>query len=269
MDVVTESLMESKVYIVGAGPGDPELLTLKAHRLISSADIVFYDRLMSKEILEFCKQDCELVFVGKKDKRHFVTQEGTNQLIVDAARKHKVVVRLKGGDPFIFGRGGEEEIELHKQGISFETVPGVSSSVAAPAYAGIPLTHRYVARSFAVVTGHLAKDIKDEIVWSNFVNVDTLVVLMGIRRREQICKDLIGAGRSPDELIAFIENGATPDQRVVVSNLSDVSKGLTDVYPPAIMVIGQVVKFRDQLKWFTESEEIVNKTSNDATTCIF
>ncbi len=246
--------MKSKVFIVGAGPGDPELLTVKAARLISEADIILHDHLVGSEILRLARPECKMVFVGKQNKNHLVVQEEINTLLVRAAEQYKNVVRLKGGDPFVFGRGGEEEITLNQNNISFETVPGISSSVAGPTYAGIPVTHRNVARSFTVVTGHQAKNHKDTIDWKNYAAVETLVVMMGVSKRDKIASDLISAGRPASEPVAYIEQATTSNQKVIVSTLGEVAKGGVEVKSPAVTVIGPVVHLREQLKWFGDSQ---------------
>ncbi len=237
-----------KTYLVGAGPGDQELLTLKALRLIKSADVILYDRLINQEILLFAKPDCELVYVGKEDGKHTIEQEKINELLLKYAQTKDVVVRLKGGDPFIFGRGGEEALFLAEHGIDFEIVPGVSSFYSVPAYAGIPLTFRGISSSFAVITGH--EDTRKEsssIDWDSLKGINTLVFLMGVSRRKEIAKRLIEIGRSPDEPVAFIENGTTERQRVILTSLYELSTDPPKVNPPAVMVVGSVVRLREKL----------------------
>ena len=205
-----------KVYIVGAGPGDPELLTLKALRLIKSADVILYDRLINQEILLFAKPDCELVYVGKEDGKHTIEQEKINELLLKYAHTREVVVRLKGGDPFIFGRGGEEALFLAEHGIEFVVVPGVSSFYSVPAYAGIPITFRGISSSFAVITGHEdPRKERSSIDWESLKGINTLIVLMGVSRRKEIARRLIEIGRDPKEPVAFIENGTTERQKEV------------------------------------------------------
>ncbi|QWK12544.1 MAG: uroporphyrinogen-III C-methyltransferase [Aquificota bacterium] len=240
-----------KVYIVGAGPGDPELLTLKALRLIKSAEVILYDRLINQEILLFAKPDCELVYVGKEDGKHTIEQEKINELLLRYAHTREVVVRLKGGDPFIFGRGGEEALFLAEHGVEFEIVPGVSSFYSVPAYAGIPITFRGISSSFAVITGHEdPKKEKSSIDWESLKGINTLIVLMGVSRRKEIAKRLIEVGRDPKEPVAFIENGTTERQRVILTDLYELSTNPPEVSPPAIMVVGEVVRLREKLVSF-------------------
>jgi len=237
-----------KVYLIGAGPGDPELLTLKALRLIKSADVILYDRLINQEILLFAKPDCELVYVGKEDGKHTIEQEKINELLLRYAHTREVVVRLKGGDPFIFGRGGEEALFLVEHGIEFEVVPGVSSFYSVPAYAGIPITFRGISSSFAVITGHEdPRKEKSNIDWESLKGINTLIVLMGVSRRKEIAKRLIEVGRDPKEPVAFIENGTTERQRVILTDLYELSTNPPEVSPPAIMVVGSVVRLREKL----------------------
>ena len=237
-----------KVYIVGAGPGDPELLTLKALRLIKSADVILYDRLINQEILLFAKPDCELVYVGKEDGKHTIEQEKINELLLKYAHTREVVVRLKGGDPFIFGRGGEEALFLVEHGIEFEVVPGVSSFYSVPAYAGIPITFRGISSSFAVITGHEdPRKERSSIDWESLKGINTLIVLMGVSRRKEIARRLIEIGRDPKEPVAFIENGTTEKQKVILTDLYELSTNPPEVSPPAIMVVGHVVRLREKL----------------------
>ena len=242
-----------KVYIVGAGPGDPELLTLKAYRLLKEADVILYDRLVNEDILNLRKKDCKLVYVGKADGKHTIPQEEINKLLLLYAKVYKVIVRLKGGDPFIFGRGGEEASFLEEAGIPYEIVPGVSSFYAVPEYAGIPLTYRGISSSFAVVTGHETVGKQKYVDWEAFKKVDTLIILMGVKNRQKIAKALIEVGRNPFEPVAFIEKGTTENQRVVISTLKEVAENPPEVYPPAVMVVGEVVRFHDKLKKFNET----------------
>ncbi len=242
-----------KVYLVGAGPGDPELLTLKAVRVLEEADVVLYDRLVCEEILSYTKPGCRLVYVGKEDGKHTLPQEEINRLLVYYAGIYDNVVRLKGGDPFVFGRGGEEALYLMEHGIACEIVPGISSAYSVPAYAGIPVTFRGLASSFAIVTGHEAVGKRKSVDWRAFKDVDTLVVLMGVRNRQRIATELIKFGRNPNEPVAFIERGTTPEQRVVVSTLREVSTDPPEVNPPAVMVVGKVVGLHERLREFLEN----------------
>ena len=243
-----------KVYIVGAGPGDIELLTLKAYRLIRSADVILYDRLVNKEILNLAKPDCKLLYVGKEDGKHTIPQDQINSLLLEFSKKENTVVRLKGGDPFVFGRGGEEALFLAQNGVEFEIVPGVTSAVAVPAYAGIPVTFRGLSSSFAVITGHEDPNKgKSDINWESLKGIDTLVFLMGVSTRQAIAKKLLEMGRSEDEPVAFIEMGTTSNQRVTVTTLKELSQNPPYVQPPAVMVIGRVVNLRNYIAWFETS----------------
>lgn len=240
-----------KVYLTGAGPGDIELLTLKALRVIKAADVIIYDRLANPDILEEAKSGCEFVYVGKEDGRHIMPQDDINETIYQNALKHENVVRLKGGDPFVFGRGGEEAIYLLERGVKFEIIPGITSAISAPAYAGIPVTHRGVAVSFRVVTGHESPNKKvSQIPWENFKTDDTIIFLMGLHNLPQISKKLMEIGKSTDYPVAVISKGTTKEQNVVVGTLEDIVERAKDVPTPALIVVGRVVELREQLKWF-------------------
>jgi uroporphyrin-III C-methyltransferase len=234
-----------KVYIVGAGPGDPDLLTVKAWRTIRQADVVVYDRLVSPEILRLIRPGAERIYAGKHEGEQHQTQRRILELLLEYGRGSKRVVRLKGGDPMVFGRGGEEWEFLAAHGIETEIVPGVSSAVAAPSLAGIPLTFRGVAASFAVATGHCCDGGQTD--WGRYAAVDTLVILMGVKNRAHIAAQLIAAGRKPGTLAAFIENGSTPRERVVTATLSQVAEGQVEVMAPAVFVVGDVVSLRQRL----------------------
>lgn len=239
-----------KVYLTGAGPGDPDLLTVKAARLIAQADVVIYDRLVSAEILALARPDALLLFGGKQQGEQERIQNEIQELLLEHAAPGRLVVRLKGGDPMVFGRGAEEWSFLASHGIDVELVPGISSALAVPSLAGIPPTLRGVAVSFAVITGHRQNMEPQE--WARYLMVDTLVVLMGIENRQQIARNLIQAGRSSEEPVAFIERGSTDRERVVISKLSEVARGQVDVASPAVFVIGQVVRMRTHLKRLAE-----------------
>ncbi len=226
-----------KVYLVGGGPGDPELLTIKAYRILKEADVVLYDALVSREVLKFTRPDCLRIYVGKRDGKHSLPQEEINHLLLKFSKVYEKVVRLKGGDPFVFGRGGEELLFLREKGVEVEVVPGVTSAVAAPSSAFIPVTQRGMASSFAVVTGHPNRDVD----WSAFSKVDTLVILMGVKNRQRIARELIRAGRDPEEPVAFIEKATTPDQREVFTTLGELAQSPPEVSTPAVMVVGKVV----------------------------
>lgn len=236
----------SRIYLVGAGPGRADLLTVKAARLLAAADAVLYDRLVSSEVLDLVRPGAELHYVGKQEGEQEAIQSAILSTLEDCARRHDVVVRLKGGDPMVFGRGAEEWAWLAQRGWDVEIVPGVSASIAVPALAGIPPTFRGVAGGFAVVTGHRREG--DCQQWAAWAKVDTLIVLMGVGHRDEIAHCLISLGRSASEPVAFIESGTTAYERVIISTLSEVSKGLVDAQPPAVMVIGEVVRLREQLR---------------------
>lgn len=242
---------KGEVYLVGAGPGDPELLTLKALRLMQQADVVIYDRLVSAPILELCRRDAEKVYVGKARSNHAVPQEGINALLVKYAQAGKRVCRLKGGDPFIFGRGGEEIQELYEAGVSFQVVPGITAASGCSAYAGIPLTHRDYAQSVRFLTGHL-KEGSPELPWSELVyEQQTLVLYMGLVGLESICEKLIAHGQRADMPVALISKGTTAEQKVVVGTLADIASKVAQhhIQAPTLTIIGEVVNLREQLKW--------------------
>lgn len=242
---------KGEVYLVGAGPGDPELLTLKALRLMQQADVIVYDRLVSDPILTLCRRDAQKVYVGKARSHHVVPQESINTLLVKYAQQGKRVCRLKGGDPFIFGRGGEEIQELCEAGIKFQVVPGITAASGCSAYAGIPLTHRDYAQSVRFLTGHL-KEGSPELPWQELVYENqTLVLYMGLVGLETICKKLIAHGQRPDMPVALISKGTTPEQKVVVGTLSGISQqvSLHEIQAPTLTIIGEVVKLREQLNW--------------------
>jgi uroporphyrin-III C-methyltransferase len=244
----------SIVYLTGAGPGDIELLTLKAARVTSEADVIIYDRLANPEILKMAKNGCEFVYVGKEDGRHTLPQEEINEVIYQNALKHKVVVRLKGGDPFVFGRGGEEGAYLKEREISFEIIPGITSAISVPAYAGIPVTHRGVAVSFRVVTGHESPNKKEsQIPWENFKTNDTIIFLMGLHNLSKISTKLIEIGKPKEFPCAVISKGTTSEQSVIVGTLDDIVEKAKDAPTPALIIVGEVVKLREQLDWFTNS----------------
>lgn len=232
-----------KVYLVGAGPGDPELLTLKAARLIGAADVIVYDRLVSAEVLTLARLDAKIIFAGKRQGEQEEIQSEIYRLLEKHAARVETVVRLKGGDPMVFGRGAEEWMYLKARGIDVELVPGVSAALAVPALAGIPLTCRGVAASFAVIAGH--RQNLQPAEWKQYRDIDTLVVLMGVENRVSIANNLMLAGRRPDEPVAFITRGSTDRQQVVTATLSTLAEA--SVESPAIFVIGEVVRLREKL----------------------
>ncbi|WP_438012647.1 siroheme synthase CysG [Psychrobacter raelei] len=247
-----------EVYIVGAGPGDPELLTFKALRLMQQADIVYYDALVSREVLDLCRRDADKVFVGKKRSNHAVAQQGINQLMIDAASSGKRVVRLKGGDPFVFGRGGEEIQALRAAGIAYQVVPGITAAGAASCYTGIPLTHRDYAQSVRFVTGFL-KSGEPNTGFAALTNPnETVIFYMGLHSLERLTKGLMDAGRSPQTPIAIISQASMPTQQVMTATLQDiVAKHEANPLPtPALLIVGEVAKLHDELAWY--GEHIVN-----------
>ena len=243
-----------KVYLVGAGPGDPGLITVKGLACLKQADVVVYDRLVDENVLHEARSDAEKIYVGKAPDHHTLEQGMINQLLIQKAREGKVVVRLKGGDPFVLGRGGEEAEALVENNIPFEVVPGVSSAIAVPAYAGIPVTHRGVASSFTVVTGHKASDRGEpNIAWDKLATgTDTLVILMGIGNLAYVVDQLIKNNKPPSTPVAVITHGTTDRQRCVTGTLQDIVAKVKseDLKPPSVVVVGDVVRFREYLHWF-------------------
>ncbi|WP_028951225.1 uroporphyrinogen-III C-methyltransferase [Sulfurihydrogenibium subterraneum] len=240
-----------KVYIVGAGPGDVELLTLKALKIIQNADVILYDRLVNEEILNFAKKDAQLVYVGKEDGKHTIPQEEINRLLYKYALTYDTVLRLKGGDPFVFGRGSEEALYLSERNIEYEIVPGITSAIAVLAYAGIPVTHRGISSSFRVVTGHEAPDKENSSIdWESMKADETLIFLMGLHNIEKIMKKLIEIGKDSKTPVAVIQSGTTLNQRVVVGTIENIVELSKDLQPPSIIVVGEVVKLREKIAWF-------------------
>jgi uroporphyrin-III C-methyltransferase len=242
-----------KVFLVGAGPGDQELLTVKAVEVLRKADVVIYDRLVSKSILELAPKTTKMIYVGKSSGKHELPQEKINELLISAALDGKKVVRLKGGDPFLFGRGGEEAEALADNNIDFEVVPGVTSALVVPAYAGIPLTHRDYASSVAIVTGHRAGNAERIVNWSKLASaVDTIVILMGVESLESIATKLMGGGLDPNVPVAVIERGTSKRQRSLIGRLGTIASEAKErnVKPPAVIVIGEVVNRGRTLSWF-------------------
>ncbi|MEE8168637.1 MAG: uroporphyrinogen-III C-methyltransferase [Candidatus Hydrothermarchaeales archaeon] len=237
-----------KVYLVGAGPGDLELITLKGLNLIKRADVVIYDRLAGEDLLKHAKKEAELIYVGKRTGKHTFTQAQINDMLVKKAKEGRIIVRLKGGDPLVFGRGGEELRVLKKAGIAFEVVPGVTSAIAVPALANIPLTDRRCASSFTIVTGQ-EDPTKEERIDYGSLNADTIVILMGVKNLPRIIEQMLKT-RSRDTPVAVIEEGTTKKQRVIEGTLGDiVEKAKKEgVKPPAITVVGEVVKLRKEFE---------------------
>jgi uroporphyrin-III C-methyltransferase len=243
------------VYLVGAGPGDPGLLTLRGLEYLQKADVVVHDRLSNQLLLSYATL-AELIDVGKQPDHHPVPQGRINAILVEEARKGKVVVRLKGGDPFVFGRGGEEAQALVEAEIPFEIVPGVTSAIAVPAYAGIPVTHREMACSVAFITGHCAGSKPLDLNWQALAQgIDTLVFLMGVHNLPLIVTSLLEAGRSSETPVALIEQGTLPEQKVFTGTLADILDKAANVKPPAIIIIGEVASLHPKLDWFKPSFE--------------
>lgn len=241
-----------KVFLVGAGPGDDGLITVKGLKCIQTADVIIYDNLVPENILLNAQDTAELIYVGKKINQHTLSQENINKLIIQKAQENKLVVRLKGGDPFVFGRGGEEALALTAAGIEFELVPGVSSPIAALAYAGIPITHRGLSSSFHVITGN--EDPEKELDFLDYQLLaklsGTLVFLMGLNNLEKICNQLITHGMSPNIPVAVVSKGTLPDQKVVMGTLETIKQKINQLIYPGIIVVGEVVKLREHLNWF-------------------
>ena len=250
----------AKAFIVGAGPGDPGLLTVRALQVIQTAEVVLYDRLVSSQILALIPESAELIYCGKFQGEQAEIQDFISRTLIEYAAAGRRVVRLKGGDPLIFGRGAEEWRLLREAGIEVELVPGVSAATSVPGLAGIPPTFRGLADGFAVVTGHL-RDGADQVDWSKYAKVDTLIVLMGVRTRVSIAQELIRHGRPPDQPIAFIERGATPEERVVIGTLRQVADGLVDVENPAVFIAGEVVGLRPFLLGSLFAVESIDATA--------
>jgi uroporphyrinogen III methyltransferase / synthase len=245
---------KAKVYLVGAGPGDAGLITVRGLECIQIADVIVYDNLVNAALLKHARPDAEIIFAGKMPKKHTLTQEEINALLVEKAREGKIVTRLKGGDPFVFGRGGEEAEELRKAGVEFEVVPGISSAIAAPAYAGIPVTHRAVATAFMVITGH-EDPTKEEtqVDWAGVAKFfGTRVILMGVERIGKIAEELMRHGAAPETPVAMVHRGTTGQQQTIQGTLATIADVATKAgfQPPGVTVIGEVARLREKLNWF-------------------
>ena len=248
------------VYLVGAGPGDPGLITVKGLRCLKMADVVVYDYLAPKSLLLHAPDDCEKVYVGKKGGEQHISQDEINALILRKAREGKTVVRLKGGDPFVFGRGGEEALALAEHGIDFEVVPGVTSGIAAAAYAGIPVTHRGLSSALAFVTAHEDPTKPASAVdWQALARMGTVAFYMGTRNLPHLVAKLVAAGKPPSTPVAVIRWGATASQQTIVGTLRDIAERAKDVAPPALTIVGRVVDLRRQLNWF-ETKPLFGRT---------
>lgn len=239
-----------KVFLVGAGPGDPELITVKGSRILETADVIVYDRLANPDLLAITSEQSEHIYVGKRPGKPSVSQEQINHILVTKAKEGKKVARLKGGDSFVFGRGGEECLALKAADISYEVVPGISSALAAPAFAGIPVTHRKVARSFTVVTGHTIKNSDSFENWGHLAQADTLVVLMGMRNLSAIVNKLIGFGRSTETPVAVIQKATYEDQQVAQGTLATIAEDAAHLSSPATIVVGELAAKSEELRWF-------------------
>jgi len=243
-----------KVFLVGAGPGDPDLLTVRAARLLAQADVVMYDHLVSAEVLELIARDAERVYVGKERSNHSMSQGDINTLLVSLARAGRQVIRLKGGDPFVFGRGGEELLAMAAAGITFEVVPGITAACGVASYAGIPLTHRDHAQACLFVTGHL-KGGSCDLDWPALARArQTVVIYMGLGGLPEICKQLIAHGLPAATPAAVVQQGTTLDQRVVSATLADLDARVAEagLRSPCLIIVGEVVRLRDRLAWFGE-----------------
>jgi uroporphyrinogen III methyltransferase/synthase len=262
---------KGKVYLVGAGPGDPGLITQRGIECLNQADVVLHDRLINRLLLRYAPR-AKWINVGKRPDHHPVPQEQINTILIEQASLGQVVVRLKGGDPFVFGRAGEEALALVEAHIPYEVVPGVTSAVAVPAYAGIPVTQRDVAKSVAFITGHRSnKENGLEILDASALGADTLVFLMGVQNLPVIVKSLIESGRSPDTPVALIEQGTTPFQKTVTGTLKDILQRGAEINPPAVTVVGEVVRLREKLAWFENMADrpllglrVINTSSFDS-----
>lgn len=244
------------VHLVGAGPGDPDLLTVKALRLIQNAQVVVYDRLLSAEILSLIPAACEKHFAGKQNGNHHLSQDEINALLVKLAHRGLNVLRLKGGDPFVFGRGSEEAIHLKQHNIEFDVVPGVTAATACSAYAGIPLTHRGMANSVRIITGHCRADLPLDTNWQDLLDPQTtLVVYMGLANIGQISQQLISAGRDPATPAALIQSGTTQQQESLRTTLAELPTQAKNFTSPALIIIGDVVNLAEHLQWFKQQQE--------------
>lgn len=252
--------MVGKVYLVGAGPGDPDLITVKGLRYLQQADVILYDRLVNQELLTYAKEGSQLFYCGKQPNAHAMKQETINHFLVKYAKKGCNVVRLKGGDPFVFGRGGEEAAACVKNQIPFEVVPGITAGIGASAYAGIPVTHRTLSKSFAFITGHQAGDVAAEQQWAHLAKgVDTICVYMGVSHLSSIKDNLIKHGKSPKTPIALIHWGTMSKQRTVVGTLETIEEKVrkANISNPSMMVIGEVVSLHEELNWFNEELNVL------------
>jgi uroporphyrin-III C-methyltransferase len=252
-------MTKGRVYLVGAGPGDPKLITVYGMECIQKADVILYDRLVNDELLKYAKEGAELIFCGKLPGKHQIIQDQIHELLIEKATNGKTVTRLKGGDPCVFGRVGEEAEVLAENGIQYEIVPGITSGIAAPAYAGIPVTHRDYASSFAIVAGHSRADKEeDHLNWSALAQgIDTIAFYMGIGNLNYICTRLIEHGKNPNTPAAIIQWGTTEKQKTITGNLKNIEDKATKagIAHPAIVLVGDVIAVREKLNWFQEGQE--------------
>lgn len=261
-----------KVYLVGAGPGDPKLITVYGMECIQKADVIAYDRLVNPKLLTYAKEDAELIYCGKSPGRHHLIQDEIHTLLVEKALEGKTVIRLKGGDPFVFGRGGEEAEILKANGIEYEIIPGITAGIAAPAYAGIPVTHRDHASSYAIVTGH-GRDYKgeDNLNWQALAQgIDTIAFYMGIGNMPFICEKLMEHGRNENTPVAVIEWGTTHQQRTITGTLNTITDlaEQENIKNPAILLVGDVVKLREKIQWFEKVIESESINEGSETECL-
>jgi uroporphyrin-III C-methyltransferase len=243
------------VYLVGAGPGDPDLITVRGQKLLRRADVVIYDRLVHPDLLEHCQSSAWMIYVGKKPGEHTCTQAEINALLTTTAARGNVVVRLKGGDPFVYGRGGEEAITLREAGVPFEVVPGITSAISAPGYAGIPVTHRGVSNAFTVMTGHTCSREDSALDWPALAEAGTLVILMGLGRLPRIAGKLIDHGRNRSTPVAVIRSACTRDQEVVYGTLETIGERTRHLEPPATVLVGAVARLGQRLSWYDPAGE--------------
>ena len=247
-------MKNGKVYLIGAGPGDPGLLTIKAKQILARADVIVYDRLIAKRILQELPKRIVKIYVGKQSGGNSIPgQDAIPRILATNAKKGKLVVRLKGGDPFLFGRGGEEIQKLRQEGVDFEVVPGITSALAVPAYAGIPVTHRKYASSLAIVTGHEDPGKSKKVDWKKLATaVDTIVILMGVSNLQAILQSLIDGGRSAETPVAIVERGTTKRQRITAGTIQTMTEQAVErrIQSPAVIIIGDVVNLQKELSWF-------------------
>jgi uroporphyrin-III C-methyltransferase len=258
------TLEYGKVYIVGAGPGDPDLITLKALKRLKSADAVVYDRLIGNDLLSYCKPGCNKIFVGKESGHHLIEQERINEILIHNAKLGYNVVRLKGGNPFVFGRGSEEAAALKKAGIEFEVIPGITSGLSAPIYSGIPITQRGLITQCVLITAHESPDKPEtQVEWKKLANLKNtnLIIYMGASRIERICNELIKHGMNAAMPAAVIENGTLPEQRTITGRLDEISKEFNkqNFHPPVIIMISPTVALRDDISWFEKSYSLIKE----------